>query len=107
MLVVLGIALLILAILAFVRIPDIVKYAGTALMYVPAKLGVIDMVMPKDVVALPIDKNPSSITFPSSGKYALYTGHTSPRQGSMPCIQITTICLLFTMRFSRAKLNPG
>ena len=71
--IVLGIALVILAILAFIRIPDIVKYAGTVLMYVPAKLRVIDMVMPKDVVALPIDKNPSSITFPSPGKYALYT----------------------------------
>jgi hypothetical protein len=71
--IVLGIALVILAVLAFIRIPDIVKYAGTVLMYVPAKLGVIDMVLPKDVIALPIDKNPSSITFSSPGKYALYT----------------------------------
>jgi hypothetical protein len=73
--IVLGIALLIIAILAFVRIPDIVKYAGTALMYVPAKLGIIEMVMPQDVIPLPIAKNPSSITFPSPGQYALYTNN--------------------------------
>jgi hypothetical protein len=96
--IVLGIALLILAILAFVRIPDIVKYAGTVLMYVPAKLGVIDMVLPKDVMALPIDKNPSSITFSSPGKYALYSDNYNLlvihdailASGSEPWVKIQT-----------------
>ena len=71
--IVLGIALLILLIFAFFKIPDIVKYAGTALMFVPHKLGLIEMVTPEEVIPVPIAENPSSITFPSAGQYALYT----------------------------------
>jgi len=67
-----GITLAIIALLAFFRIGDVVKYTGTALMYVPAKLGLIDMVMPKDVIPLPLEKNPSLITIPSPGQYAMY-----------------------------------
>ena len=61
----LGIALFIIALLAFLRIGDVVKYTGTALMYIPAKLGLIDMVMPKDVIPLPLEENPSWVTIPS------------------------------------------
>ena len=67
-----GIVLFIIALLAFLRIGDVVKYAGTALMYIPAKLGLIDMVMPKDVIPLPLEENPSLITIPSPGQYVLY-----------------------------------
>lgn len=68
----LGIALFIAALLAFLRIPDVIKYTGTALMFVPAKLGLIEIVMPDDVIPLPLAKNPSMITIPSPGKYAMY-----------------------------------
>jgi len=68
----LGIALSIIALLAFFRIADVVKYTGTALMYVPAKLGLIDMVTPKDVIPLPLEENPSLVTIPSPGQYAMY-----------------------------------
>lgn len=68
----LGIALFIAALLAFLRLPDIIKYTGAALMYVPAKVGLIDMVMPRDVVPMSLAKNPSSVTIPSAGRYILY-----------------------------------
>ena len=70
--IILGIALFVIALLAFLRISDVVKFSGTALMYVPAKLGLIDMVMPKDVIPLPLNENPSLITIPSPGRYVMY-----------------------------------
>jgi len=68
----LGIALFIIALLAFIKIADVVKYTGTVLMYVPSRLGLIDMVMPKDVIPLPLEENPSLITIPSPGQYVMY-----------------------------------
>jgi hypothetical protein len=67
-----GIALFVIAFLAFLRLPDFVKYAGAALLYVPSKLGLVDMVTPQDVIPLSLDKNPSSLTIPSPGQYLLY-----------------------------------
>jgi hypothetical protein len=68
----LGMALFIIALLAFIKIADVVKYTGTVLMYVPSRLGLIDMVMPKDVIPLPLEENPSLITIPSPGQYVMY-----------------------------------
>jgi len=70
--IILGITLFILALLAFIKIPDVVKFGGAALMYVPAKLGFIDMVAPSEVVSLPLVENPSYITFSSPGRYVMY-----------------------------------
>jgi hypothetical protein len=70
--IVLGIALVIVAFLAFLRLPDVVKFTGAALLYVPAKVGLIEMVMPQDVIPLPLADNPSSIIIPSPGQYLLY-----------------------------------
>ncbi|MFZ5821243.1 MAG: hypothetical protein ACOYYJ_15210 [Chloroflexota bacterium] len=69
----LGIALLALVILAFLRMPDVVKYTGAALMFVPAKLGLIEMVEPQQVIRLSLAENPSSVMIPAPGRYALYT----------------------------------
>jgi hypothetical protein len=69
----LGIILLVIAILAFIRIPDVVKYAGSAVMYLPAKLGLFDMVSPQEVTPVSIRENPSTISFPEAGQYALFT----------------------------------
>ena len=70
-----GIALFIVAFLAFLRLPDVIKYTGAALMYVPARLGLIDMVRPEDVIPFPLSENPCSITFPSPGRYLMYLGN--------------------------------
>ena len=70
--IVIGIALVIVAFLAFLRLPDIVKFTGAILLYVPAKVGLIEMVTPKDVIPLPLADNPSSIKIPSPGQYLLY-----------------------------------
>lgn len=68
----LGIFFFVVALVAFLRIPDVIKFSGAAIMFVPAKLGLIDMPMPKDVVPLPLDQNPSEITFTSPGQYMMY-----------------------------------
>lgn len=68
----LGISLFVLLFLAFLRIPDVVKFAGAGLMYVPAKIGLIDMVTPRDVIPMSLAENPSSIMFPSPGRYIMY-----------------------------------
>jgi hypothetical protein len=68
----LGIVLFVIVLVAFLRIPDVIKFSGAAIMFVPAKLGLIDMPMPKDVVPLPLDQNPSEITFTSPGQYMMY-----------------------------------
>ncbi|MBN1450746.1 MAG: hypothetical protein JW963_06995 [Anaerolineales bacterium] len=68
----LGIALFIVAFLAFLRLPDVVKFAGAALMYVPAKVGLIDMVSPQDVIPMSLAENPSIISIASPGQYLLY-----------------------------------
>ena len=69
----LGISLFILSFLALFRIPDIVKSTGLMLMFIPAKLGFIDVVMPLDVVPHSIDRNPSTITISEPGQYFFYT----------------------------------
>ncbi|MCJ7432063.1 MAG: hypothetical protein MUO77_01105 [Anaerolineales bacterium] len=69
----LGISLFALSLLAFFHIPDIVKSTGTVLMFVPAKLGIIDMVMPQDVVPQSIEHTPSTITISKPGHYLFYT----------------------------------
>lgn len=68
----LGIALFIIVLVAFLKIPDVIKYTGTALMFVPSKLGLIDMIMPKDVIPLSLEENPSWVTIPSPGQYVMY-----------------------------------
>lgn len=68
----LGIFFFVIALVAFLRIPDVIKFSGAAIMYVPAKLGLIDMPMPKDIIPLPMDENPSEITFTSPGRYMMY-----------------------------------
>jgi len=71
----LGISLFVLATLSFFRIPDIVKYMGMTLMFIPAKLGIIEMVMPGDVVPIPIDQSPSTVMITNPGHYAFYTSN--------------------------------
>ena len=71
----LGISLFILATLAFFRIPAIVKYTGMALMYIPAKLGIIEMVMPGDVIPISIERSPTTITVSKPGHYVFYTSN--------------------------------
>lgn len=68
----LGIVLFIATLLAFLRISDVIKISGAALMFLPSRLGLIDMVMPKEVTPLPLAENPSEITFASPGKYVMY-----------------------------------
>ena len=70
--IILGISLFVIVLLAFLKIPDVIKFSGTVLMYVPAKLGLIDLVMPEDIILLPLEENPSLITIPSPGQYVMY-----------------------------------
>jgi hypothetical protein len=70
--IILGISIFVILLLAFIKISDVVKFGGTALMYIPAKLGLIDMVTPKEVIPLPLETNPSFFTVSSPGQYVMY-----------------------------------
>jgi len=68
-----GIALFVITLLAFLRISDIVKYTGAALMFIPSSLGLVDMVAPAEVLPFSLAENPSFVVFPAPGQYAVYT----------------------------------
>ncbi len=71
--IVIGISLVIVAFLAFFRIPEIVKYTGAGLMYIPSRFGVFKMVLPREVIALSLNSTQTPVTLPAAGSYALYT----------------------------------
>lgn len=71
----LGILLLVVVILGFLHIPEVVKAAGAALMFLPSRIGLIEMVMPGDVIELSLASSPTPVTLPAAGSYALYTNN--------------------------------
>jgi hypothetical protein len=71
--IVIGIGLFLLLFLAFFRIPEIVKYTGAALMYIPSTIGLVDMVKPREVIAESLATSPTTVALPERGAYALYT----------------------------------
>jgi hypothetical protein len=71
--IVIGIGLFLLLLLAFFRIPEIVKYTGAVLMYIPSKIGLVDMVKPREVIAESLANSPTTVALPERGAYALYT----------------------------------
>jgi hypothetical protein len=71
--IILGIGLAILLVLAFFHTPEVVKYTGAVLMYVPSRLGFFEMVMPSEVIPASISKAETSVFLPEAGSYAMYT----------------------------------
>jgi hypothetical protein len=71
--IILGIGLAIVLILAFFHIPEVVKYTGAVLMYVPSRLGFFEMVTPSDVIPVSIARAQTPVYLPEAGSYAMYT----------------------------------
>jgi hypothetical protein len=52
---------------------DIVKWTGAALLFVPARLGLIRQATTNEVLPVDFSTSPTSFFFPQAGQYALYT----------------------------------
>jgi len=70
-----GVLLAVLLLAAVLRIADIVKLAGAALMFVPARLGLVDVVARDQVIQLDFSASPTPVDFVAAGHYLLYTNN--------------------------------
>lgn len=68
-----GIAGVVLLILAFFKLPTLVKYTGAVLAFIPSKVGLMQVVRPEEVIPVDMSTSPTSITFTQPGNYILYT----------------------------------
>jgi hypothetical protein len=68
-----GIALTVILLLAFLKIPVIVKWVGETLTFIPSQLGLIQIVSPSEVMPVDIQSTPTAVTFSKPGSYLLYT----------------------------------
>ena len=69
----LGVLLAILLFLGLFRIGVVAKAVGAMFMWLPEKLGLIEMVYPEDVIEVDIERSPSRAELPASGPYLVYT----------------------------------
>jgi hypothetical protein len=58
---------------AFFALPNLVKWGGAVFTFLPAQLGLIDVVAPAEVRPVHMGQNPTAITFDQPGKFALFT----------------------------------
>ncbi len=71
-----GLALLIglAVLLALLKLGDLVKIAGAALYYVPARLGLTPQAGSGEAQRFALNAMPELVSFPAAGRYAVYTG---------------------------------
>lgn len=72
-----GITLALIMVIAFLNIPIVLKYVGTALTFLPSKLGIIKVVSKSEVMPVDIHTTPTFITFTNPGNYLIYTDNYS------------------------------
>ena len=70
-----GIFLVILILFALLHLGIITKYIGAVFMFLPNKLGLVDMVYPQDVKAVDFSHSPTAVDFTKKGEYLLYTNN--------------------------------
>jgi len=68
-----GIAVFILACLMILSLGDIVKYVGAAFIYPPAKLGILRVASPEEIIPVDMSSSPTTIQIKNPGWYLLYT----------------------------------
>jgi len=70
-----GLALLIalIALILLLQLGDVVKLAGAALYWLPARLGLLDQAQPADVWRHDLQTLPEGLEFSAAGRYAVYT----------------------------------
>lgn len=73
--IILGVLLAVLLLAAVLRMADLVKLTGAALMFLPARLGLVDMVARDEVIQLDFSSSPTTVEFVAPGPYLLYTNN--------------------------------
>jgi hypothetical protein len=68
-----GIAATVLLLLAFLKLPILVKYTGAVFAFIPGKIGLMQVVQPEEVMPIDLSTSPTPITFPRRGNYAFFT----------------------------------
>ncbi len=59
----------------FALLPNLVKWVGAALTFVPSRLGLVQVVSPAEVIAVDISSSPSNVAITRAGEYALFTAN--------------------------------
>ena len=70
-----GIGVSIVLCLAFFWLPGFVKWPGAALTFIPSRLGLIDVVSPREVLPVDMSASPTRVVIQKPGRYALFTGN--------------------------------
>jgi hypothetical protein len=68
-----GFLLFVLLCSAFFALPSLVKWGGSVFTFIPAQLGLIDVVKPAEVRPVHMGDNPTALTFDRPGRFALFT----------------------------------
>jgi hypothetical protein len=68
-----GILLLVLLLFVIGQLGIIIKSIGAIFMFLPNKLGLVDMVYPRDVLVADFSRSPMNVNFTKEGNYLLYT----------------------------------
>jgi hypothetical protein len=71
--IVLGIALFAVFLVAVCSLPQVVKTIGAGLLYLPSRLGLVEMVRRDQVQAFDMRTDPPRVEIPQAGRYAVYT----------------------------------
>ena len=69
----LGIAIFVVMLLALCSLSQGVKWAGTVLLFVPERLGLVRTVKSGEVLDIAMDRSPTQVTFARAGLYQIYT----------------------------------
>jgi len=69
----LGILAATILLILFGFLGDIVKWTGAALLFLPARLGLIHQATTNEVLPADFSTSPTPVFFPQAGQYALYT----------------------------------
>lgn len=70
-----GILAAILVLLFLGYLADVVKWIGAALLFIPARLGILQQASPEDILQIDFSLSPTAVAFPAAGQYALYTSN--------------------------------
>ena len=69
----LGLLLSAALLVAFLSLPQVVKTVGYGLLWIPAKIGLVEQVHADEVIPLFMADEPHQVTFQQAGRYAYYT----------------------------------
>src|SRR5438093_9444745 len=68
-----GIVIAVLILIGFIYLGDVLKYAGAALTFVPAKLGLIQVATREEIMPIDFSTSPTTFTISKAGHYSFFT----------------------------------